>query len=196
MKLFYLAPFILAFLVSGCSNNQQFTVDAEVQDTVMRKLGPKPNNLAYQNELIAEIMLDGKTVRTKQVSDILSFRTFHFWDKDTLKIAGGFGVESGYGFVVKIYNEQATVFHLIFSDVATPYSLTKTGKKQQRLEVPCESWNLKISTIPKKDSLNPIWGIISFKSELYYEFDGKRTHSRQTDMDLHFFSRKIAASAP
>jgi hypothetical protein len=183
---------LLLLSVYSCSSNQHFKVDPELKDTVQRKLGPKPNNLAYQNELIAEISLDGKIVRTKKVSDVLSFRTFHYWDKDTLKIIGGFGVESGYGFVAKIINEEATVFHLIFSENTASYSLTKSSDKLQRLEVPCESWDLKISEIPKKNSQSPIWGIISFKSRIYYEFDGKRRHSRQTDMDLHFFSRKIS----
>ncbi|MFI5202972.1 MAG: hypothetical protein ACHQF2_00635 [Flavobacteriales bacterium] len=186
---FFLVGFIVISVFSSCTDSTKFTVDPETKDTVQRKLGPKPNNLAYQNELIAEMALDGKIVRTKKVSDILSFRTFHFWDGDTLKIAGGFGVESGYGFIAKIHNENATVYHLIFSEADAVYSLTRKGKKKERIEVPCESWDLKISSIPRKNSNTAIYGIISFKSSIYYEKDGKQIHSHQVDMDLHFFSR-------
>lgn len=50
------------------------------------------------------------------------FKSFYYWQGDTLAIDGAFGLFGGTGFSIKIVKDNATLYHMLASDDFPSYA--------------------------------------------------------------------------
>lgn len=125
----------------------------------------------------------------------LPFKSFYFWDKDTLGINGAYGLFGGTGFYIKIENKKATLYHMLSSDDSPSYAYKEKDDLIMRLEVPSTDTKIVLSELPNQTDKQIIYGYVEFKSGEYFATqgfaDGKEILPRKRtrcDMRVYFKS--------
>jgi len=168
--------FLLIFQTS-CSEKVDFIIDPNITDEVRENIsksifgedGSNNDILIYENNSYVEFVnSDGKTISTFQEPHKMIFKSWYYFEGDTLCIEGSFGLFGGIGFYAKVINNQATAYHMLASDDFPAYSYTEDGPIIDRLEVPCSENQLTLSSIPTSTSKEIIYGVTEFTSKEYY----------------------------
>ena len=126
------------------------------------------------------------------------FKSFFYWTGDTLKIDGAFGLFTGIGFSIKIYNNKATLYHLLSSDENPCFAYNETDSITFRLNVPCNDTKIILSETPDSTKNHTIYGCVEFKSKDFYQsgmiINGKETEKRnkmRSNMKIYFKAKKL-----
>jgi hypothetical protein len=145
---------------------------------------------SYQNDSLIFSSTDKKN---KQL-----FKSFYLWKGDTLTIDGAFGLFGGIGFGINIYNNNATLYHMLSSDDYSSYAYKENDPLIFRLEVPCTDTKIILSQIPDSTRNQIIYGYVEFKSSNYFassgSADGHEILPRQklrNNMKVYFKSGKL-----
>ena len=119
------------------------------------------------------------------------FESFYHLEGDTLKIEGAFGIYGGRGFVINIYKNKATLYHLLSSGSYPTYAYKAKDSLTFRLEVPCTETKIVLSEIPDSAKKQIIYGYVEFKSRNYYATISDvnlRRNKHRDNMKIYFKS--------
>jgi hypothetical protein len=177
---------VLAFSSSGQTNvtdsSSGFTFDPKIKTQVEKYISKnelsdtkgKSKNLIYNNRVFIDYYENDKlTISSKDSADMnLRFKSFYYWQHDTLVIDGAFGLFTGFGFSIKIHKDKAMLLHMLSSDEIPGYAYNKNDSLTYRLEVPCTGTKIILSEIPDSTKKQMIYGFVEFKSENYYSSEG------------------------
>lgn len=149
-------------------------VEKNIKSTQSGYIPKEMEGMMYENILIAEIFEDDKpkTVITSNENKKSIFKSFYYWQNNTIGIDGAFGMYTGIGFSIKIENNKATVYHLLSADEIPSYAYTEKDNLIYRLEVPCTETKIILSEIPDNKKQQIIYGYVEFKSNNYYQSNG------------------------
>lgn len=130
--------------------------------------------LIYNNRMLVDLYEDDKFITSAKEEDNKNsiFKSFYYWEGDTLGIDGAFGLFGGAGFSIKIIKDKAILYHLLASDEFPSYAYKEKDSLIFRLEVPCTETKIVLSEIPALDTRQVIYGYVEFKSSDYYASSG------------------------
>ncbi|MCH2034086.1 MAG: hypothetical protein MK202_11310 [Tenacibaculum sp.] len=177
---------IFVLILCSCSNGQKktdiegLTIDPKIKSQVEKHIvqqlefeGAGDFMQVYGNSLNMESYEnDSLIVSSTDFSKKLPFRSFYFWNKDTLGINGAFGIFGGTGFYIRIAAKKAELFHMLSSDDFPTYAYKKNDSLIMRLEVPCSDTKIVLSEIPDSTKNQIIYGLVEFKSSDFYSASG------------------------
>lgn len=153
--------------------------------------------LIYNNRMLLDLYEDDKLSISLKEQDNKStvFKSFYYWQGDTLGIDGAFGLFGGTGFSIKMVKGKATLYHMLASDNFPSYAYNQKDSLIFRLEVPCTDVKIILSEIPDATKKKVIYGYVEFKSGDYYsssgEADGQEILPRKkqsSNMKIYFKS--------
>lgn len=126
------------------------------------------------------------------------FKSFYFWQGDTLGIDGAYGLFGGTGFSIKIVNDKAMLYHMLASDDFPSYAYNAKDSLIFRLEVPCIDTKIILSEVPNKTKKQVIYGYVEFKSADYFSNSGSTggqeilpRKRQRADMRIYFKSAYV-----
>tara|TARA_B100000767_G_C19536155_1_gene438723 strand:+ start:48 stop:695 length:648 start_codon:yes stop_codon:yes gene_type:complete len=158
------------------SSAEKIKIDPSIQKEVESKISESQfgnmskDLLIYENLLISEYFEnDSLTLSTKNQDKKLVFKSFFYTHNDTLTIDGAYGMFGGFGFSIKIKDNQATVYHMLASDEFPTYSMNENDSLKFRIEVPCLNTTLTLSKMPELKDGEIIYGMVEFESGSYYQ---------------------------
>ena len=123
----------------------------------------------YNNSIYVESFEnDNLLLSSTDFSRKAPFKSFYYWNNDTLAIAGAFGLFGGTGFYIKIVDNKATLFHLLSADGSPSYAYNATDDFIFKLEVPCTDTKIVLSEMPDSTKKQLIYGYVEFKSADFY----------------------------
>lgn len=126
--------------------------------------------LIYDNLMLVDYFEhDSLLVSTRDTGQTHIFKSFFYEKDDTLSIDGFYGLFGGFGFSIKIKNDQATVYHLLAADEFPTFSRTEKSSLLLRMEVPCTNTSLTLSRMPVLSPGEVIYGVVTFDSDSYYQ---------------------------
>ncbi|MBC2843586.1 hypothetical protein [Winogradskyella flava] len=151
----------------------------------------------YDNVLLLDnYESDSITFSTKNQERRMPFKSFFLKKNDTISIDGAYGLFGGFGFSLKIVNEEPILYHMLSGDDFPIYSRTKDGKLHFRIEVPCTETEIILSKIPDAIENEVIYGMVKFKSDIYYsassvngDIEPDNLQENQVGMTIYFKSR-------
>lgn len=205
---FSLAIFSLTFCSCGQKSIDDsiegLTIDPSIKSEVEKNISTsnfgavQKEILIYENRMYADMYVDDRLIiSTSSPYERNIFKSFYFWQGDTLFIEGGFGLFGAMGFTIKIVNDKATVYHMLSADDFPYYAYTEKSDLLYRLEVPCTETKIILSEIPDSTKKQIIYGYVEFNSGEYYYApttpDGQKLLSRKkarNDMKIYFKSGK------
>lgn len=126
--------------------------------------------LIYNNLMLVDFYEDDKLNISLKEQDNKStvFKSFYYWQGDTLGLDGAFGLFGGTGFSIKIIKGKATLYHMLASDDFPSYAYKEKDSLIFRLEVPCTDTKIVLSEIPDSTKNQVVYGYVEFKSGDYY----------------------------
>lgn len=156
------------------------TIDPNVKTEVEKNISPSEFSagqdkiLIYNNRMLIDFYEDGKLNISFKEQDNKSsiFKSFYYWQGDTLGIDGAFGLFGGTGFTVKIIKGKATLYHMLASDDFPSYAHNEKDSLTWRLEIPCTDTKIVLSEIPDSTKKQIVFGYVEFKSGDYYASSG------------------------
>lgn len=179
-------------------------VKDEVEKHISRlRLENMPNeaeDLVYNNTIIGEMYENDKQIvsLTSALNKKSVFRSFYYWQGDTLGIDGAFGMYTGVGFSIKVVRNNAVLYHLLSAGENPSYAYQERDSLKFRLEVPCSDTKIILSELPDFTNAQTIYGYVEFKSESYYQskglVDGEEVLPRKKEkgnMKIYFKSFKL-----
>ena len=184
-----------------------FTIDPKIETEVKKYIskselsdtGEKAKELIYNNRIIGEFYQNDKLIFSSEDSTErnLVFKSFYYWQNDTLVIDGAFGLFTGIGFSLKIHNGKTTLYHMVASDETPGYAYKESDTLTYRLEIPCTETKTILSEIPDSTKKQMIYGYVEFTSSEYYEtigsVDGKEFLPRIKDrVNMKIYFRSIS----
>ncbi|MEM8584802.1 MAG: hypothetical protein AAGF87_11060 [Bacteroidota bacterium] len=201
--------FSLLIILSSCvkSGEQKaynFKIDDTVKETVEASISElefassaEDVFLIYNNPLAVDYYENDSLVATsKNEPTEAIFRSFYYYQNDTLVIDGMYGLFGGFGFSIKIVENQAETYHLVAGDDFPAHSLTIDGDLQLRVEVPCIGTKLILSKLPEPNGQEIIYGLVEFESVDYFHrgtiVEGEEVEARskvRMDMKVYFKSK-------
>lgn len=205
---------IITFCSTLCSCGQStkdnltgvLTIDPSIKTEVEKIISPSEFGagldkiLIYNNLMLVDFYEDDILNVSLQEQDKKStiFKSFYYWQGDTLAIDGAFGLFGGTGFSLKIVKDKATLYHLLASDEFPTYAYREKDSLIFRLEVPCTNTKIILSEIPDSSKNQIIYGYVEFKSGDYYassgSADGQEMMPRKkqrANMKVYFKSAKL-----
>ena len=160
--------------------SNSFTIDTSIRAEVKKRMenskdfsALKDDMQIYNNPVLAEFYENDKlmfTSKDKKINRV--FKSFFYWENDTLKFDGAFGLFTGLGFTIEIYKNNALLYHLVSSDESPIYSYKEKGSLISRLEVPCTDTKIVLSEMPDSTQTQVVYGYVEFKSGNYYASNG------------------------
>lgn len=205
---------IITFCSTLCSCAQStkdistggFTIDPTIKPEVEKYISPsefgagQDKILIYNNLMLVYFYENDKLNISLKEQDKKStvFKSFYYWQGDTLGIDGAFGLFGGTGFSIKIVKDKATLYHMLASDNFPSYAYKEKDSLIFRLEVPCTDTKIILSEIPDSTKNQIIYGYVEFKSGDYYSSsgsaDGQEIMPRKmqrANMRIYFKSAKL-----
>jgi hypothetical protein len=204
--------FLFCLTLSACGQNKnsdstkELNIDTKIKIDVEKNITKSEfgkvgdNLLIYNNRMLIDYYEDDKlNYSLKEVDDKSSvFKSFYYWQGDTLGIDGAFGLFGGTGFSIKICKGKATVFHMLASDEFPSYAYKEKDSLIFRLEVPCKETNIILSEIPDSIKKQIIYGYVEFKSNEYFASSGSAEDKEilprkklRVNMKVYFKSSKL-----
>ncbi len=156
--------------------------------------------LIYNNLMLVDFYEDDKLNISLKEQDNKStvFKSFYYWQGDTLGIDGAFGLFGGTGFTVKIIKGKATLYHMLASDDFPSYAYNEKDSLTWRLEIPCTDTKIVLSEIPDSTKKQTVYGYVEFKSGDYYASSGSADgqeilprKKQRANMRIYFKSAKL-----
>lgn len=211
-SIIYLLTTLIAFTTCGQKNANNsikgLMIDPGVKNEVEKyisrlKLENIPNkaeDLVYNNTMIGEMYENDKQIvsLTSDLNKKSAFRSFYYWQGDTLGIDGAFGMYTGVGFSIKIIENNAVIYHLLSADNNPSYAYQERDNLKFRLEVPCSDTKIILSELPDFTNAQTIYGYVEFKSESYYQSKGSvegeevlPRKKEKANMKIYFKSIKL-----
>lgn len=179
---------LISFCSTLCSCGQStkdnstggLTIDPNIKAEVEKNISPsefgagQDKILIYNNRMLLDFYEDDKLSISLKEQDNKStvFKSFYYWQGDTLGIDGAFGLFGGTGFSIKIIKGKATLYHMLASDEFPSYAYKEKDSLIFRLEVPCTDTKIVLSEIPDSTKKQVIYGYVEFKSGDYYASSG------------------------
>jgi hypothetical protein len=156
------------------------TIDPNIKTEVEKNITPsefgagQDKILIYNNPMFLDFYEDDKLSISLKEQDNKStvFKSFYYWQGDTLGIDGAFGLFGGTGFSIKIIKGNATLYHMLASDDFPSYAYKEKDSLIYRLEVPCTDTKIVLSEIPDSTKNQIVYGYVEFKSGDYYASSG------------------------
>lgn len=182
------------------------TIDPNIKTEVEKIITPsefgagQDKLLIYDNRLLLDFYEDDKLSISLKEQDNKSnvFKSFYYWQGDTLGIDGAFGLFGGTGFSIIIIKGKATLYHMLASDDFPSYAYKEKDSLIFRLEVPCTDTKIVLSEIPDSTKNQIVYGYVEFKSGDYYassgSVDGQEILPRKkqrANMRIYFKSAKL-----
>ena len=190
----------LAFQTCGqtTKSGEDFTIDPDIEHEAEKYISPLGANeldtlgLIYSNQLKWDLFEEGKLVHsTKDTTASMPFKAFYYWTSDSLHIDGGFGIFTTLGFAVTICDNKATVKHLLSVDEFPIYKLYETDSLQLRIDVPCNNTKLTLTALPNMYESEPVYGLVEFESEDFYEEGNDGIKKFRSNMIIYFRAIKV-----
>jgi hypothetical protein len=156
--------------------------------------------LIYNNLMLVDFYEDDKLNISLKEQDNKStvFKSFYYWQGDTLGLDGAFGLFGGTGFSIKIIKGKATLYHMLASDDFPSYAYKEKDSLIFRLEVPCTDTKIVLSEIPDSTKNQVVYGYVEFKSGDYYASSGSADgqeilprKKQRANMRIYFKSAKL-----
>jgi hypothetical protein len=181
-------------------------IDPSIKAEVEKNISPlhfgawQDNFLIYTNRMLIDFYEDDKLKISLKEQDNKStiFKSFYYWQGDTLVIDGAFGLFGGSGFTIKIVKANATLYHMLASDDFPTYAYNERDNLTWRLEIPCTETKIVLSEIPDSTKKQIVYGFVEFKSGDYYarnsSADGQEILPRKkqrANMRIYFKSAYI-----
>jgi hypothetical protein len=179
---------IIAFCSTLCSCVQStndnsiegLTIDPSIKTEVEKYITPwefgegQEDLLIYNNRILLDYYKNDKLILSLKEKDNKStvFKSFYYWQGDTLGIEGAFGLFGGSGFSIKIIKGKAAIYHMLASDDFPSYTFREKDSLVFRIEVPCTDTKIVISDIPDSTKHQIVYGYVEFKSGDYYVSSG------------------------
>ncbi len=179
---------IIFFCSTLCSCGQStkenstgaLTIDPNIKTEVEKNISSsefgagQDKFLIYNNRMLLDFYVDDKLNISLKEQDNNStvFKSFYYWQGDTLGIDGAFGLFGGTGFSIKIVKGKATLYHMLASDESPSFAYKEKDSLIFRLEVPCTDTKIVLSEIPDSTKKQVIYGYVEFKSGDYYSSSG------------------------
>lgn len=182
------------------------TLDPSIKNEVEKNISPsefgagQDKILIYNNSMLLDFYEDDKLFISLKEQDNKStvFKSFYYWQNDTLGIDGAYGLFGGTGFTIKIVKGVATLYHMLASDEVPSYAYNEKDSLIFRLEVPCTDTKIVLSEIPDSTKKQVIYGYVEFKSGDYYSSSGSTEEKeilprkkQRADMKIYFKSAFI-----
>lgn len=155
---------------AGLTIDPNIRTEVEKNITISEFGAGQDKILIYNNRMLLDFYEDDKLSISFKEQDNKStvFKSFYYWQGDTLGIDGAFGLFGGTGFSIKIVKGKATLFHMLASDEVPSYAYNQKDSLIFRLEVPCTNTKIILSEIPDATKNKVIYGYVEFKSGDYY----------------------------
>lgn len=162
------------------STTSGLTIDPNIRIEVEKNITPsefgagQDELLIYNNRMLLDFYEDDKLSISLKAQDNKStvFKSFYYWQGDTLGIDGAYGLFGGTGFTVKIIKGKATLYHMLASDDFPSYAYDEKDSLTWRLEIPCTDTKIVLSEIPDSNKKQIVYGYVEFKSGDYYKSNG------------------------
>lgn len=206
--------FIIAICSTICSCGQSvsndlmggLTIDPKIKTEVEKNItqseygAGQDEILIYNTPMLIEFYEDDKLINSYKEQDkkINVFKSFYYWQGDTLNIDGAYGQFGGTGFSIKKIKDRVILYHLLASDEFPSYAYKEKDSLVFRLEVPCTDSKIVLSEIPDTGHKQIIYGYVEFKSDDYYassgSAEGKENLPRKkqrTNMRIYFKSAYV-----
>lgn len=199
----YLITFLLSLILISCGQNieigNDITIDSNINEEVENHISPLSNNkndtlgLIYNTHVIWDSYEGDSLINSTASRDSLAsapFKSFYFFEKDSLIIIGEFGLISGfrYGFISKIKNETLTTHHF-FCDEFPSFKHKITDSLDYCIEIKCPTKKIVVSELPNKESREPISGFIDFSTNEFYESGSDGVRKTKSRMKIYFRAR-------
>jgi hypothetical protein len=182
-----------------------FVVDPNIKTEVEKNISKsefgsmQEKLLIYNNRMFFDLYEDDNLkISTKGKDTKQVFKSFYYWQGDTLGINGAFGLFEGIGFTIKLINGKATLFHMLASDEFPSYAYNEKDNLIFRLEVPCTDTKIILSELPDSTKKQIVYGYVEFKSGEYYQSNGSADGQEilprkkiRTDMKIYFKSSNL-----
>ena len=205
---------IITFCSTLCSCGQstkdiskgEFIFDPNIKTDVEKNISTsefgagQDKVLIYNNLMLVDFYEDDKLNISLKEQDNKStvFKSFYYWQGDTLGIDGAFGLFGGTGFTVKIIKGKATLYHMLASDDFPSYAYNEKDSLTWRLEIPCTDTKIVLSEIPDSTKKQTVYGYVEFKSGDYYASSGSADgqeilprKKQRANMRIYFKSAKL-----
>jgi len=201
-----LFTFCLPFYACGQPKDiKGMTIDPSIKTEVEKHISPleagdlQKKILVYNNLTVADLDEEDELVLSTKEQDNkkIIFKSFYYWQGDTLGIDGAFGLFGGTGFTIKIVQGKATLYHMLASDDFPSYAYSEKDTLAWRLEVPCTDTKIILSEIPAPHKNQVLYGYVEFKSGDYYAGsygDGQESLPRKKQrahMKIYFKSAEL-----
>lgn len=186
--------------IDGLIIDPNIKTEVEKNITASELDAVKDKILIYNNLMLVDLYEDDKLIVSLKEKDGKGtvFKSFYYWQGDTLGIDGAYGLFGGSGFSINIVNGKATVYHMLSSDDFPSYAYKEKDSLIFRLEVPCTETKITLSEIPDSTKKQIIYGYVKFKSGDYYASsgfaDGQEILPRKkqrANMRIYFKSAKL-----
>ena len=179
---------IITFFSTFCSCGQStkdnatvgLIIDPTIKTEVEKNITPSEYGAGqdkiqiYDNRMLLDFYEDDTlslSLKEQDNKDVV-FKSFYYWQGDTLGIDGAFGLFGGAGFSIKIAKGKATLYHMLASDDFPSYAYKEKDSLIFRLEVPCTETKIILSETPDSTKKQVIYGYVDFKSGDYYTSSG------------------------
>jgi hypothetical protein len=188
------------------NSTEGLTIDPNIKTEVEKNITPsefgagQDKILIYNNRMLLDFYEDDKLSNSIKEQDNKStvFKSFYYWQGDTLGIDGAFGLFGGTGFSIKIIKGNATLYHMLASDQFPSYAYKEKDSLVYRLEVPCTDTKIVLSEMPDSTKNQTIYGYVEFKSGDYYASNGSADgqeilprKKQRANMRIYFKSAKL-----
>lgn len=182
------------------------TIDPNIKTEVEKNISPsefgsgQDKILIYKNLMLVDFYEDDKlNISLKEQDKKASeFKSFYYWQGDTLVIDGAFGLFGGTGFSIKLFKGKSTLYHLLASEDFPLYAYNEKDSLFFRLEVPCTDTKIVLSEIPDATKNQIVYGYVEFKSGDYYASSGSADgqeilprKKQRANMRIYFKSAKL-----
>lgn len=203
--------FLFCLTLSACGQIKNsdtlngFTIDPKIKNEAEKNIAKlelgeaKSDILIYNNIMQVDLFEDDKLkFSTKGEERKQVFKSFYYWQGDTLGIDGAFGFFGSTGFSIKLFKGKASLFHMLSSDEFPTYAYKEKDSLIFRLEVPCKETKIILSEIPDSTKKQIIYGYAEFKSDEYFASSGSAEDKEilprkklRVNMKVYFKSSKL-----
>ena len=209
--LYLLFLLVIVFCCEKKQVDSGFIIDENIKEEVNSKISKSELGnpfeslfLVYDNLFLADYFeKDSITFSSRSKQKQMLFRSFYYKKNDTITIDGAFGLFGGFGFSLKVLEDKVILYHLLAGDDFPTYSKTKDGKLEFRIEVPCTETKVILSKIPEVKEDEVIYGMVEFKSDVYYkakyidsEGESNDREENQVAMKIYFKSKYFDFDKP